>query len=79
MSKEEFKTQVALGTLTPLKLFLRMLSMQTPETINTMDWPDDRNPKIRKKNDGVRVEISGKIVFFFNEKEEYVGSYCYEE
>ena len=82
MTEKELEIQLALGTLTPLRLFLKMLSTQKEDTIKSDDWPDDRNPKITTKDDDdkdIHVEISDEIVFVFSSKEEFIGVYCHKD
>ena len=74
MTIKEFEVQFALGTLTPLKLFLKMLSMQNEDTIESGDWCDNRNPDIEIRDDGdIQVMLANEIMFVFNSKEEYEG------
>ena len=74
------KIQLALGTLSPMRLFLKMLSMQNIESIESDDWEDNRNPEIDTKDDGdIHIEIDDEIVFVFNSKEEYIGTYNYKQ
>ncbi len=78
MSEKEMKIQLALGTLSPMKLYLKMLSMQNNDGIKSEDWNDERTPEITTKDDGnIHIEISDKIVFIFNSKEEFIGTFCY--
>ncbi|KKN10149.1 hypothetical protein LCGC14_1039420 [marine sediment metagenome] len=80
MTEKEIQIQFALGTLSPMKLFLKMLSMQNEDTIKSDDWDDDRNPSITTKDNGdTHVEISDCVVFVFNSKEEYVGMFNYKD
>ena len=79
MTTKEFEVQLALGTLTPLKLFLKMLSMQNEDTIES--WDDNRNPLIEVQDDNgdIHVEIvNEEVVFVFNAKEEYMGMFNYK-
>lgn len=82
ISNKEMKVQFALGTLSPMKLFLEMLKTQNEDTIKSGDWPDNRTPKTtpREKDNesNIYVEVSDKIVFEFNSKEEFIGVYCYK-
>ncbi len=81
MTKKEFKVQLALGTLTPLKLFLKMLSMQNKGPVERGDWKDDRNPEITTKDHSgdIHVELVNEVVFVFNSKEEYIGMFNYKD
>ncbi|KKL51160.1 hypothetical protein LCGC14_2298270 [marine sediment metagenome] len=79
MTEKEIQIQFALGTLSPMKMFLKMLSMQNEDTITSDDWDDDRNPSITTKDDGnIHVEISDEVVFVFNSKEEFKGIFNYQ-
>ena len=91
ISSKEMEVQLALGTLSPMKLFLKMLSMQNEEFIKTHDWDDERTPKITTNCYGtgtttpfpfedvnIHIELSDKTVFVFNSKEEFVGTYNYK-
>lgn len=77
MSKKEMEIQLALGTLSPMRLFLKMLSMQNEDGIKSNDWDDERKPKITTNtitdDDDTHVEISESVVFVFNSKEEFIG------
>ena len=77
------KIQLALGTLSPMKLLLKMLSMQNEELIKTGDWNDERTPEITRSSGAIKcdfhVELSNKTVFIFNSKEEFIGTYNYKE
>lgn len=78
MSNKEMEVQIALGTLSPMRLFLKMLSMQNEDGVKSGDWTDDRNPTIttRKSTDNdIHIEISDKVVFVFNTKEEFIGTF----
>jgi hypothetical protein len=81
MSDKEIEIQFALGTLSPMALFLKMLSMQNEEGIKDYDWADNRTPKIASpRGDGtIDVEISDEVVFVFNSKGEFVGTYNYKQ
>jgi len=86
-TNKEMDVQLALGTLSPMQLFLKMLSMQQEDLIKTHDWDDERTPKITTEwssgkpyeNNEIHVEISSSVVFVFNSKEEFVGTYNYKE
>jgi len=81
MTTKEFKIQFALGTLTPLKLFLKMLSMQNEDTLKSGDWDDNRNPLIEVQDDNGNIHVNlteEEVVFVFNSKEEYIGTYNYK-
>jgi len=78
MTIKEFKVQLALGTLTPLYLFLQMLSMQN--RVANEGWDDNRNPVITTQDDGdIHIEINDYIVFVFNSEEEYMGTFNYSQ
>ena len=78
MTEREIQVQIALGTLSPMKLCLKMLSMQNEDTIKSGDWNDERNPKLTTQDNGyIYVEVSGCIVFVFNSKEDYIGLFNY--
>ncbi len=81
MTNKEMKVQIALGTLSPMRLFLKMLSMQNEDSIEKDGWLDDRKPKINRKEwDGnIHIEINDKIVFVFSSKEEFIGTFCYKD
>ena len=74
------EVQLALGTLTPMRLFLKMLSMQNEEGIGKDDWPDNRKPEINDDNGSgdIHIEISENVVFVFNMKEEFIGTFNYK-
>lgn len=78
---KEFKIQYALGTLTPLKLFLKMLSMQNRDIAESAGWNDNRVPLIEVQDDNgdIHIEIvNEEVVFVFNVKEEYMGMFNYK-
>ena len=81
MSNKEMKVQLALGTLSPMRLFLKMLSMQNEDNIKSGDWTDERSPKIeiQNSNGSIHIEISESVVFVFNSKEEFIGMYNYKQ
>ena len=80
MSNKEMEVQLALGTLTPLKLFLKMLSMQNKDTIKSGDWHDNSNPEITTHSDGkIHIGIGDKVVFVFNSNEEFIGMFNYKD
>ena len=79
MTKKEFEIQLALGTLSPMRLFLKMLSMQNEDGIKSDGWVDERTPKITKKKNGyIYIEVDDQIVFVFNAKEEFIGTLNYK-
>lgn len=78
MSKKEMEIQLALGTLSPMRLFLKMLSMQNEDNIKSNDWSDERTPKIttdRSIDNDIHIEVSDEVVFVFNSKEEFIGMF----
>ena len=78
MSKKEMEIQLALGTMTAMSLFLKMLSMQSEVGIKSDDWTDERDPKIttgESTDNDIHVEISEEVVFVFNSKEEFIGMF----
>lgn len=79
VSDKELEVQFALGTLTPLKLFLKMLSMQNRTASESEGWFDERAPKITTQDDGdIHIEISNEVVFVFNSEEEFMGMFNYK-
>ena len=78
MTKKEFEIQLALGTLSPMRLFLKMLSMQNEDGIKSDDWADERKPKIttgQSTDNDIHIEVSDEVVFVFNSKEEFIGMF----
>ena len=81
MSKKEMEVQMALGTLSPMRLFLKMLSMQDEDGVKSGDWTDERKPKIttsKSTDNDIHIEISDGVVFVFNTKEEFMGAFNYK-
>lgn len=82
MTKKEVEIQTALGTITAMELFLKMLSMQNEDGIESNDWDDERKPEItssKSTDNDIYIEISGEVVFVFNTKEEFIGTYNYKQ
>ena len=76
MTEKELKIQLALGTMTAMSLFLKMLSMQNEGEIKSDGWNDERKPKIISNNgidNNIHIKISEGVVFVFNSKEEFIG------
>ena len=80
MSKKEMEVQLALGTLSPMQLFLKMLSMQNEDNIKRKDWKDERSPKVEVQNSdsSIHIEITDDVVFVFNAEEEFIGTFNYK-
>jgi len=86
ITDKEMEIQLALGTLSPMKLFLKFLSMQNEDGVKTNDWNDERTPKITTEwaigkpydNNEIHIELNDGVVFVFNSKEEFVGTYNYK-
>ena len=75
---KELKVQLALGMVTPMQLFLVLLSMQSVEDIET-GWRDLRKPiiedTIKFSDNCIRIEMKNGMIFIFNKKEEFLGAY----
>ena len=80
MTKKEMQIQLALGTLSSMQLFLEMLPTQNKDTIESGDWPSNRNPKITAQGNGdIHIDIGDQFVFVFNLKEEFIGTFNYQQ